>query len=228
MNLVGIRSRDKFPRDIEEIRSRDIAMPRKITINLGIVAIDQPYNIAGNLFYVWEAPDVTSYISVRVNSTQQPAIEFRQMTGLITPFDKLYITTPAGQAGNLTLLIATEAPGLLSLIDNRSASITGLAGILAELQGVTAAGTFIGVTVGVAAVAVLAANANRKACLIQALSTNTGRVFLGFANTVTAGGAPGIWFAELQPGQAFCVDDYRGPIFGIATAAAQVVGAGEW
>jgi hypothetical protein len=226
MNIIG--TRDKFPVDIKEIRSRDIAMPRKITINLAIAVIDQPYNIAGNLFYVWEAPDVVSYISVRINSTQQPAVEFRQMTGLITPFDKLYITTPAGQAGNLVLLIATEAPGLLSLIDNRSASITGLAGILAELQGVTAAGTFIGVTVGVAAVAVLAANATRKACLIQALSTNTVSVFLGFANTVTAGGAPGIWFAALQPGMAFCVDDYRGPIFGIATAAGQVVGTGEW
>jgi len=226
MNIIG--RRDKFPSDIAEIRNRDVAMPRKITINLSIVQTDFEYAIAGNLFYVWEAPDVDSYVSIRVNSTQQPAIEFRQMTGLITPFDKLYITTPAGQAGDLILLIATEAPGLLSLIDNRSSSVTGLNDILAELQGITAAGTFIGVTVGVAAVVVLAANATRKACLIQALSTNTGRVFLGFANTVTAGGAPGIWFAELLPGMAFTVDDYRGPIFGIATAAAQVVGSGEW
>jgi len=43
---------------------------------------------------------------------------------------------------------------------------------------------------------------------------------------VTVGGAPGIWFAELQPGMWYGVDDYRGPIWGIATAA-QVVGMGE-
>jgi len=226
MNRIG--TKDKFPGDITEIRVRDIAMPRKITIDLSIVQVDLKYNIAGNLFYVWESPDVSSYVSIRVNSTDQPALDYRQMTGLITPFDNLYITTPAGQAGNLVLLIATEAPGLLNLIDNRSSSVTGLDNILAELQGITAAGTFAGVTVGAAAVQVLAANATRKAGLIQALSTNTVSVFLGFTNAVTAGGAPGIWFAELQPGQAWSVDDYRGPVFAIATAALQVVGAGEW
>jgi len=226
MNRIG--TRDKFPGDITEIRVRDIAMPRKITIDLSIVQVDFEYGIAGNLFYVWESPDVSSYVSIRVNSTDQPALDYRKKTGLTTPFDKLYITTPAGQAGDLILVIATEAPGLLNIIDHRSSNVTGLSGILAELQGVTAAGTFAGVTVGAAAVQVLAANANRKACLIQALSTNTGRVFLGFDNTVTAGGAPGIWFAELQPGMPFSVDDYRGPIFAIATAAGQVVGTGEW
>jgi len=74
---------------------------------------------------------------------------------------------------------------------------------------------------------IMAARAARKACCIQALSTNTGSVFLGFANTVTVGGAPGIWFKELQPGMSFAVDDYRGPIYGIATAQ-QIVGTGEW
>ncbi len=227
--MNGLNGRkDSYPGNITEIRKRDIAMPRKITIDLAIAQLDFKYDIAGNFFYIWEAPDVNSYIEVRVNNTNQPAIEFHRMTGLITPFDTLYITTPAGQAGNLVLLIGTEAPNLLDIIDNRSATIEGLGEIRDELRGDTTYESFIGVTVGVAAGQVLAANANRKACTIQALSTNTGIVYLGFANTVTAGGAPGIWFAELLPGMAFSVDDYRGPIFAIATLAAQVVGVGEW
>jgi len=219
---------DTYPGQIKDIRNRDIGMPKIIDINLAITTVDQEYSFAGNVFYVWSTPDATSYVNIKVNSTDQPAIPFLQMQGLKTPFDKLYITTPAGQAGTLKLLLATEAPELLTIIDNRSATVTGLSAILAELQGITAAGAFIGVTVGVAAVQIFAANATRKACLIQALSTNTGIIYLGFANTVTAGGAPGIWFAELQAGMSFAVDDYRGPIWAIATAAAQVVGSGEW
>lgn len=228
--MNNIKGKDTYPGNITEIRSRDIAMPRKVTIDLAIAQIDFEYSIAGNFFYVWDAPDVNSYIEVRVNNTNQPAIEFHRMTGLITPFDKLYITTPAGQAGNLILLIGTEAPQLLEIIDNRSATITGIGEIRDELRGQTAAGTFAAVAVGVVAVQVFAANANRHACIIQAPSTNTRNIFLGFANTVTAGGGPpgGLWLAELQPGMAFSVDDYRGPIFAIATLAAQVVGVGEW
>lgn len=80
-------------------------------------------------------------------------------------------------------------------------------------------------TVGaVAAALILAANASRKACCLQAKSTNTGKVYIGFDNTVTSTK----WVAELQKGMAFCVDDYRGDIYAIATAAGQLVGYGEW
>ena len=74
---------------------------------------------------------------------------------------------------------------------------------------------------------VMAARAARKGCSLQALSTNAGNIFIGFDNTVTLGGAPGIWVWELQPGQAVTIDDYRGPLYAISIVN-QVLGTGEW
>lgn len=217
-----------FVEKIQMVARQSIGVPRMFVINLAVPLVDQVYDISGNFFYIWTAPDEQSYINIKINNTDQPAIPYTVHTGAETPFARLYITTPAGQVGEMMLVYATEAPEFLRLIDNRSAIGGATGGVLDELRGDTTHENYTGVTVGVAAGMVLAANANRKACYIQALSTNSGQVFLGFTNAVTAGGAPGIWFAELQPGQAFMVDDYRGDIYGIATAAGQVVGVGEW
>jgi len=218
-----------FPEKIDYVRRASMGVPKMFIVNLAVPITDQIYNLAGNLFYVWDAPDQTSLINIKVNNSGEPAIPYTLHTGAITPFDKLLITTPAGQAGNMSIIYATEAPDLLQLIDNRSALSTDLTAILAELRGDLTPEAFIGVTIAAApgATQIMAARAGRIGCCIQALSTNTGSVFLGFDNTVTVGGAPGIWFAELQAGVPFTIDDYRGPIWGIATAQ-QVVGTGEW
>ena len=217
-----------FTERIEFVKKVSMGVPKMMDIDLGVLLTDQEYNIAGNLFYILSAPDENNYVNIKVNETREPAIPYTVHMGLETPFYRLFITTPAGQVGTMQIIYGTEAPEFLRLIDNRSTTTAGLIGIFEELRGDTVYENYSGVTVGIAAGVVLAANADRKACIIQALSTNTGRVFFGFTNAVNAGGAPGTWFAELQPGQAFAVDDYRGPIYGIATAAGQVVGVGEW
>lgn len=220
---------DTFAKKINYVRRASMGVPKTFVINLALPLIDQPYDIAGNLYYVWSAPNAEDYIDIKVNKSSEPALRCVRQTGLVTPYDKLLITTPGGQTGDMVLLYGTEAPELLNIIDNRSVTAIGLADILGELQGDVDPGDSIGVTITAApgATLIMAASAARKGCCIQGLSTNTGSVFLGFANTVTVGGAPGIWFAELQPGVPFTIDDYRGPIYGIATAA-QVVGTGEW
>jgi len=93
----------------------------------------------------------------------------------------------------MVILYGTESPELLTLIDNRSATLADTAAILGELQGDQVPENFIGITITAApgATLIMAARAARKGCGIQALSTNTGSVFIGFANTVTVGGAPG-------------------------------------
>lgn len=214
---------DTFSRKINYVRRASMGVPKTFTINLAVPIIDQPYHISGNIYYVWSAPNEGDYVDIKVNKSSEPALRCVRQTGLITPFDKLLITTPEGQIGNMVLLYGTEAPELLSIIDNRSA-----AGLLAELQGDLLPENFIGITITAApgATLIMAARAARKGGLITALSTNTGSVFLGFADTVTVGGAPGIWFTELQAGQSWPIDDYRGPIYGIA-AAQQIVGTGE-
>jgi hypothetical protein len=212
-----------FQQQLELVRSLQNA--QQIEIDLALVQVDKPYNFAGNYFYVFEAPDQTSYIEVKTNATNQPAIGWVKQTGFIQPFTKLYITTPAGQAGTMKVLIASMAPELFTVVDNRSAISLTMNDVLAQLQGdITPENWDTEKTVGTAAVSILAANANRKACTVQAKSTNTGRIYVGFANTVTSSK----WVAELLPGMAFSVDDYRGDIYAIADIDAQLVGWGEW
>ena len=218
---------DTFDDKIDYVRKTMIGVPKTFLIDLGTQITDQEYGIAGNMFFVWEAPDEQSYINVKINTTKEDAIPFSVHTGVRTPFDRLFITTPAGQAGNMRIIYGTEAPELLELIDHRSTTVAGVSGTLDELKGDLVPEGFTGVTVGVAATLLLAANVDRKSCIIQALSTNGANIFLGFDNTVTVGGAPGTWFAELQPGMWYSVDDYRGDIYGIAAVVGNYVGVGE-
>jgi len=222
-----MNKQDTFPSDIRTVSRRDAGMLKKIVINLAIAATDLEYGIAGNMFYVFDAPSGT-YIDIKVNETRENPISFVEQTGLRTPFDKLYITTPAGQAGNLTLVYGTEAPDLVDVIDNRSALTANVDAIRDELRGDTAPEGGGEVTVGAAAVQALAANADRKGCIIQADFSNTGLVYLWFDNTATTAAGGNKWFGVLAAGMAFTVDDYRGDIYAIATAANQLIGTGEW
>jgi len=217
---------DSFPAKIEYVRRGSIGVPKTIEIDLAIALTDQIYNLAGNIFYIWEAPNSTDYINIKVNNSREPAIPYRPHTGLITPFDKLLITTPAAQVGTMTLIYATEAPDLLQIIDHRSAMSGNLTAILEQLAGDVAPENWGNeITVGNAAgVLVLAANADRKGCCLQAKSTNGGIIYLGFDDTVTTTK----WIAELQAGVPFTIDDYRGDIYARASAVGQLVGWGEW
>ena len=96
--------------------------------------------------------------------------------------------------------------------------------ILEDLRGDTTPEGFDRVAVGTSAVQVIAANANRKGCSVQAQWNNSGIVFIGFDNTVTA-----TKYADnFAAGEGFSWDDYRGDVYAIGSAAGQYVGYGEW
>lgn len=214
-----------FAEQIALVRTTDIGVPRRLDIDLAVVGVDALYSISGNLFYVVAAPDGDSYIDVRFNKQNQAMHRLFAQMGFVTPFHTVYITTPADQTGTLTIIYGTEAPGLLQMIDNRSATSADLAQIRAELQGDVAPENWgAEFTVGGAAVEIIGANANRKGCIIQAKSTNDGIVYIGFSNAVDTDE----WISELQPGMSFSIDDYRGDLWAIGSAAGQLVGWGEW
>jgi len=214
---------ETFSKKINYVRKASMGVPKTFVINLALPIIDQPYHISGNLFYVWSAPNAGDYIDIKVNKSSEPALRCVRQTGLITPFEKLLITTPVGQAGDLVILYGTESPEFLTVIDNRSVTAIGLADILAELQGDVLPEDWDEETVGAAQQQVMAANANRRSFTIQAESTNTGIVYVGFDATVTAAK----WWAELSPGQSCGGDDYRGPVHVIGSAAGQDYGFAE-
>ncbi len=215
-----------FPEQLAMIRSSDIGVPRRLDIDLSVAAVDHEYGLSANMFYVIEAPDGEMYIDVRFNKLNQDQHRLRRQVGIMTPLHTIFVTTPAGQSGTMTIIYGTEAPALLRVIDNRSATSLDMAAIRAELQGDTTPETWdTEKTVGSgAAVEIINANSDRKACILQAKSTNTGIVYVGFDNTVTSTK----WIAELQAGMSFAVDDYRGDLWARASAAGQLVGWGEW
>jgi len=66
-------------------------------------------------------------------------------------------------------------------------------------------------------------NASRHSGAVQAKSTNTGKIYIGYDNTVTTTK----WIAELQAGQSYSFDDWLGTIYAISDIAAQLLGYGE-
>lgn len=99
-----------------------------------------------------------------------------------------------------------------------------LGDILAEMTGLASGEIWdTEKTIGVAASVVMAANAARHSGAVQAKSTNTGKIYIGYDNTVTTIK----WIAELQPGQSYSVDDWLGTLYAIADTADQLLGYGE-
>jgi len=213
-------------KELRQGNERGISAPQFLPIDLSVAQTDKEYSIAGNFFYIYAAPDQTSYITVKTNPSDISSPEYVFQTGFKGPFTKLYITTPAGQTGIMKIMIAAQDPQTFEVIDNRNGIATSMLDILEELQGIATPGTYdTSKTVNTTpAVLILAANTARKGCIIQSKEVNTGLIYLGFADTVTTSK----WFAQLQPGQAFSVDDYRGPIYAISDTAGQLVGSGEW
>ena len=214
-----------FQEQLEMVRQLGLQSVQSIDIDLAVAAADHEYNLSGNYFYIKDSPDQDMYVAVKINGSNNKAISWTKQTGFIHPFNRLYITTPAGQAGTMTILIASEAPELFDVVDNRSAISLTMADVLGELQGdITPETVGTEKTIGVAAASIIAVNADRKGCNVQAKSTNTGIIYIGFDNTLTSAK----WVAELQAGMAFSINDYRGDIYAIATVAGQLVGWGEW
>ena len=220
---------ETFSDKINYVRKASMGVPKTLRINLALPILDQHYDISGNLFYIWSAPGPNDYIDIKVNKSGEPPLRCVRQTGLITPYDKLLITSPAGQLGEMVLLYGTESPEFLTIIDNRSTTVADIEAILGELQGdVLPESAPVEITVGAAQVELLAASATRKAFSLCADPVNTGDIYLGFDNTVTTRAGGNIWFQCMQPGAQFGIDDYRGPIHAIATAAGQFIGVGEW
>lgn len=223
--MPGSEYRDQ----LDQVHKMGLAPAREIAIDLSVVKPDQEFNLAGNFFYIKDAPGLNEYIEVKVNSSGRPAVTWSKQTGFIQPFNRLYITTPAGQAGTMKILIASEAPTLFDILDHRSAISETMQGVLDELRGdVTPENAAVEITVGGAQVQLLSANATRKAFSLCADILNTGNIYLGFDDTVTTSAGGNVWFHCLTPGAQFGIDDYRGPIHAIATAADQLIGVGEW
>lgn len=201
-----------------------LSTPAKLLpLDLSTVMTDHIFNISGNSLGVWLAPQPTDQIFIRFNEQDEPAFPFRQAMVLPVKFNKIFVTIPGTSVGIMHIVYGAD-PELIKM-HVRPEDIPGtLIDILEELQGQIGAGTYNQTPVGVAAVQVIAANANRHGCSIEADFGNGQPIYIGFDNTVAANkcirrlNALGFW----------SIDDYRGPVYSIAAGPGQNVNWAEW
>jgi hypothetical protein len=152
---------------------------------------------------------------------------------------KVGMGTPRSLEGFRSFIVKnpseTEAMTLLLYVtddeikDNRMV-LTGsdvLSLLLDQLRGTTAAGTGVGHHLEDSATSelVLAANAARRGGVIQASVDNAFNVFLCFTDVSTTA------FCVLEPGKAFPIQNYRGPVWAFAELSegqSADLFSGEW
>jgi hypothetical protein len=203
--------------NIESLKGSTNVLLKKWAFDLN-AAGSQTIDIAGNFFYVVEATDGVANIDIQFSRKDADIDKYNVVKGLgfVYPFDKVHISWAAQTSKTLTVLIGNLAPGLLNIIDNRSNIIsdTLLQSILDEITGSVTAGNYGTVQITSAAVVqIRPALATRKSLVIQNLTGNTGTLYLGFTNAVSATNC----FIALAPGQAWTIDDYRGDVYGLQT-----------
>jgi len=212
--------------DRTKMIEQGIGQPKTLTLNLALPIIDQESNISGTVLGCWDSPNATDMIYIRFNDRSASQIPFKRGKVLRALFTKIYITVPAGLAGNMEFIYGSGPLEFFDVAPNITEAAAVLEGILRELQGNLLPQGFARVPVGLVAVLVLGVNPLRIGAVVQAsLSNNPAAIiYLGFTNLVSGI----LCFAELSPGMSWNCGDYRGPLWIISSMAAQAANVGEW
>lgn len=186
-----------------EVEKGNIAQPYILKLPLDAALVNKEFTISGNFFGIIDATDQNVNIDVSFNIIQQDSrqlINFTKGLQFVLPFKRIFITAAAQAGKSITILVSSFAPDLFNIVDNRSAqqSTTILTDISDQLKGSSTAQGYNNVTISnVTATQVAAANTSRRSILVQNLPTNTGIMYLGYDNTVSATKN----FITLAPGQ---------------------------
>lgn len=200
-----------------------LAQPRRLTLNLALPITDQEFHIGGTMLGIWDAPNASDTILVRFNEQSADQIPMKRQKAIVTPFHKVFITVAAGLTGNMDIIYGSGTIEYFRMYPNVAETTVALEAIRDELQGDLIPENYNTPVVGLVAVQVLAANANRKGFDLQGGLANAGNIYIGFDNTVTAANCT----AGLVAGQSYSRDDYRGDLYAIASAAGQLLNVGE-
>jgi len=209
---------------ISELIESRIAQPKRLTLNLALPITDREFHIGGTMFGIWDAPNASDTIQVRFNEQSADQIPMKRQKVIAAPFDKVFITVPAGLTGNMEILYGSGTVDYFRMYPNVAETTAALEAIRDELQGDLVHENYTNVTVNAAPVGtVLAANANRKGFDLQASPGNAGIIYIGFDFAVSTINCA----AALVAGQSYSRNDYRGVLVGVASVAGQRLIVGE-
>lgn len=205
----------------------EFAEPKIFRFNLDTARTKEHISFAGNFISLIDSSNAVAWVKINFNRIENDQTKFTKGLSIRRPYTQFWLTHDA-QAGEwVDILAGAVSPGLLEIIDNRSATdlLTALENVRDELRGDTSPENWdTEKTIGLIQSQVLAANTNRKGFMVQAKGVNAGIIYIGFDDTVTSTK----WIAELQAGQSLLLDDYRGAVHAIASVAGQLLGYGEW
>lgn len=93
---------------IEAIRGRSDKVYTQLTINLGTVRDNVPFEMVGSYFIVLAASDDSASFNIRFNEVRSDSITMRRGRVVKTPFYRFFITNAAQAGITVTLEIGTE------------------------------------------------------------------------------------------------------------------------
>jgi len=208
---------------VPEMIENRIAQPRRITLNLALPFADRQFDIGGTIIGIWDSPNANDTVQIRFNEVSADQIPMKRNKVIATPFNKIFITVPAGLVGNMEILYGAGTINYFRMYPNEAEGSVVMEQIRDELMGDLLPEDYGTDVIGLAAAQVYPASATRKGFDLQAGLGNAGNVYIGFDNGVLANNAA----ASLVAGQSYSRNDYRGPLFAIASAAGQLLNHSE-
>ena len=208
---------------IADLIRKRIAQPRRLTLNLANAFTDREFGIGGTILGIWDSPNAGDTVLVKFNEDSADPIPMKRQKVIVAPFDKVFITVPAGLTGNMEILYGSGTINYFRMYPNVAEQSEVLEDILAELQGDLLPQDYGTATIGMAAVQVYPASATRKGFDLQAGLGNAGNIYIGFDNVVVANHA----VASLVAGGSYSRNDYRGPLWANASAVGQLLNHSE-
>ncbi len=219
----------EFQKQVEAARKLNRAL-HSFDINLAIAATDKEYAIAGNFFYVLHTPEISDNINIRFNEASNPSLKLEVGLGFRSYYERVFITTPSGQTGTMTIFHGLVDPEQFAIIDNRTqAGWLVLENVLKQLRGVIGAERSANVgagttTVSLTAVELIEVNDLRVGWILQAKPTNSGIIYLGISSSVSST----LCMRELAAGESWSLSNFTGAVWGIGSAAGQLIHEGRW
>lgn len=208
---------------IADLIKEHAAQPRKLELNLALPFTDRKFGISGTVFGIWDSPNANDTIQVRFNEQSADQIPMKRQKVIATPFNGVFITVPAGLAGNMVILYGSGTINFLNIFPNEAEGSVVMDQIRDELTGDLVPEDYGTDVIGLAAVQVYPASATRKGFDLQAGLGNAGNIYIGFDNGVLANNT----VASLVAGMSYSRGDYRGPLWAIASAVGQSLNHSE-
>lgn len=197
------------------------------TLPLDTALSNYAVSIAGNYISCIDASDAGVSVNIEFNKISTGMIDFSKGLSISRPFNRFFITSSAQTGKTISFLISSYATDLFEVTDNRSnnQSSVSLAAIEQQLIGDTTGTMASDNTIdNVSAEQIITGTNVQTSFLLFADLANTGTIYIGFDNTVSATKK----IMALNSGDTMLIDNFKGDIWAFASGTGQKLSVSYW